>query len=287
MKSLRLLPFLTLFALFLFFGFRIGAAVNRLHPVQPKLVQWIKATEPIIPTSFSPGETNSAQSYPLPGDNHLATGQRNILIIGIDRLEAAEPRLEGIWLALYVPASPKITLMPIYPSLTQNQSGHKANQDAALASSFRLDDKHKPDISFLKTLQDRGLWWNNFVVLDELAMVQIIDLTDPMSDKGEMDQEGAYQLNGIRTLADLPLPWENPLAAVLSQAKLLADLCHEAPEVQSGPQVETSIFSDQLSHHLVTDINPDQIRRDWSNMMGIGTGISCEFPSLKASLSQR
>lgn len=287
MKSLRLFPFLTLFALFLFFGFRIGAAVNRLHPVQPKLVQWIKATQPIVPTSLTPSETNSTQSYPLPGDNHLATGQRNILIIGIDRLEAAEPRLESIWLALYVPTSPKITLMPIYPSLTQNQTGYKTNQDAALARGFGLDDKHKPDLSFLKSLQDRGLWWNNFIVLDELAMVQVIDLTDPVGEKGEMDQEGAYQLNGIRTLADLPLPWENPLAAVLSQAKLLADLCHEAPKVQSGTQVETSIFSDQLSHHLVTDINPDQIRKDWSNMMGIGTGISCEFPSLKASLSQR
>ena len=177
--------------------------------------------------------------------------------------------------------------MPIYPSLTQNQTGYKTNQDAALARGFGLDDKHKPDLSFLKSLQDRGLWWNNFIVLDELAMVQVIDLTDPVGEKGEMDQEGAYQLNGIRTLADLPLPWENPLAAVLSQAKLLADLCHEAPKVQSGTQVETSIFSDQLSHHLVTDINPDQIRKDWSNMMGIGTGISCEFPSLKASLSQR
>jgi len=287
MKSLHILPFLTLFALFLFLGFRIGAVVNRLHPVQPKLVQWIKTTQPIVPTSLTPSETNSTQSYPLPGDNHLATGQRNILIIGIDRLEAAEPRLESIWLALYVPTSPKITLMPIYPSLTQNQTGYQANQDATLAKGFALDDKYQPDLSFLKSLQNRGLWWNNFIVLDELAMVQIIDLTDPVGEKGETDQEQAYQLNGIRTLADLPLPWENPLAAVLSQAKLLADLCHEAPDVQSGKQVETSIFSDQLSHHLVTDINPEQIRKDWSNMMGIGTGISCEFPSLKASLSQR
>jgi hypothetical protein len=287
MKPLRLLPFLTLFALFLFWGFRIGAAVNRLHLVQPKLVQWIKTSKPIVPTSFSPSETSSVQSYPLPGDNHLATGQRNILIIGIDRLEAPGPRLEGIWLALYVPTNPKITLMPIYPSLTQNQTGYQANQDSTLTSEFGLDENRKPDSSFLKALQDRGLWWNNFVVLDELAMVQIIDLTNNIGERGDTVQEHSYQLTGIRALADLPLPWENPLAAVLSQAKLLADLCHQAPEVQPAKEVETSIFSDQLSHHMVTDINADQVSKDWSSMMGIGTGISCEFPSLKASLTQR
>ncbi len=112
------------------------------------------------------------RSASQPAVNH----QRNILLIGIDSFQAEEPRLEGVWMVLYLRDLPHFMLVPVYPNRTPGEQ-NSAVVDQNLAHLFTLEDNQTPGNLFFQALKDKELWWNGYLILDRAALSEIIALT--------------------------------------------------------------------------------------------------------------
>jgi hypothetical protein len=219
MNNLFKRSFLILFGLCLLAGFLAGSFTAR-------------ATEAGEPLAF-PG---------IPTPPGLATRQRNLLLIGVDRLHARHPRLESLWLAMVVPNSPGVTLMPLYPRMVDGVP----QPDETLEVAFRLDDRLAPYTGFANVLRARELWWNHFVVLDEM-----------------------------RAIAELPKAQEDAHGALLSQTALLNGLCLSQSQLSNSEK--PGELPERLSSHMISDLSPAQMSRDWQRIRAAG-GRLCKFP---------
>jgi hypothetical protein len=210
----------------------------------------------------------AAGSGPFPTVRKAASnGQRNVLIVGVDRLDAAQPRLEGIWLAAYLPPTPRLTILPLYPA---SLSGGAA-EDSRLESLFRLQPGGMPEPAFLSALQEKDLWWNNYVVVESSLLGGLTDAAGGVSlGEGEMD--------GQTLLAALPHAWDNPKKALRGQAKALEALCGRAGAVI--PHLDAQQIYSMASRHMVSDFSANQILSSWQALQGSGDSLSCEFPTL-------
>jgi len=68
---------------------------------------------------------------------------------------------------LYLTNMPQVTLMPVYPMVNGEDSNLFFITDERLSESFTLEADGSPHPDFLKILDQRHLWWTNFVVLDQ------------------------------------------------------------------------------------------------------------------------
>jgi hypothetical protein len=93
-------------------------------------------------------------------------GQRNLLLIGVDRLDRNSPQLEGVWLVLLFPDNPRILLIPIFPS----NSEFSTNQDDALVRSFRMTKDGNLSRTFLEELEKKNFWWTDILIADQTAL---------------------------------------------------------------------------------------------------------------------
>ena len=145
--------------------------------------------------------------------------QRNILLIGVDSLQSEAPRLEGVWMVLYLRDTPHFMLLPVYPSQTQNQD-NPALIDQNLARLFSLEDEQTPNPLFLQALKDKQLWWDGFIVLDKSALVEILALTSSgNATTSPSQQQAATNLTNVE---------EAPMRSLLGQAQLAQELCRSS-----------------------------------------------------------
>lgn len=108
----------------------------------------------------------------------LGNGQHNLLILLVDQLTAPHPSLEGIWLLITIPETPRVTLVPVFPSA-------KETTDLPLyIESFTLTDDHHPDPGFLALLGEQILW-NDYLVADREAIARIINYFEIQPEPGD------------------------------------------------------------------------------------------------------
>jgi hypothetical protein len=87
--------------------------------------------------------------------------QHNLLIVRVDRFDAAQPRLISIWFVslFFLQDTPTIlTLAQIYPD--------SSSQAGSLAESFAFSAQGDPDRAFWEALSVYGFHWESYVVLD-------------------------------------------------------------------------------------------------------------------------
>lgn len=105
----------------------------------------------------------------------LQDDQHNILVITIDRQNQTKPILTSAWIITYFFNNPSIAFKPIYPIISNNS----IITDKALTDSFQLIsvNSHLRLIgSFLNTLSQRNLWWNEYVIIDRQVLPQLVNL---------------------------------------------------------------------------------------------------------------
>jgi hypothetical protein len=83
----------------------------------------------------------------------VKTGQRNLLLIVVDR-QGERAQLEGVWLGVILPPTPRLLWLPIYPSASALD----------VAAAFALADG-VPVEAFWETLRERQLWWDTSLVV--------------------------------------------------------------------------------------------------------------------------
>lgn len=254
MKNMNKPPLYLFFAAFLLVGFLLGSSAARSQGLSD-----------VVPP------TATAQT--LATSTTAPNGQQNLLIIGVDDLESQTPRLESIWLLLYISPTPKFTLIPLYPS---SYAGGVEQEDY-LENTFRLGDDLKPDLAFLVAVQSIDIWWNHYVILDENAIAEIINLS---SGDNAMNDPSF----GSRTVANLPLAWENPEAAVLAQAELLNGLCHDF--ARNGSSKDLNEFLKSLNNHVSSDLNTTQLGAALKSLIATGSErVQCQFPTINDALT--
>lgn len=255
MRYLRLLPYLALFLANLLVGYLGGLRVFDANPVQ--------ALRMI-------GEEGIFASRSIPS---LVDEQRNILLITADHLEASRPQLTGIWLVMYTPTEPRITLLPVYPAPSMN---HTVKE---LARAFRLDNNEGdfvPRSSFFDLIRKQIPRWSGYILLDEPALGELTGLlvsygnpssrqaTNPSSQLGSESQEG-----------------DDPFLILIKQASRYQELCWGVAQV--GSMDELTELPDLLTlrnNHLITDLIPTQLLAEFQNLAGEGKNIVCDFPTL-------
>ena len=247
-------PFLISFGLFLVLGFSLGIAISRS--------QGNAASYQEIVSTHSLGSS-------------LPTGQRNILLIGIDQLGASRPRLESAWMVLYIPGDPSLTLVPVFPVAGAAPS----SQYPDLQNKFELNPDHTPSRKFFDSLKSMNLWWDHYLVMDEMAVVELINRLGTVTAKSS-------PINGLRAVANLPLAWENPNAAVLAQATLLKEICREVAQVNPETRWNPSRILDELSDHLATDMTAIQLQSEWQALASSKGRLTCDFPTLSQPVTQ-
>ena len=251
--SLRV-PFLLSFGICLVLGFSLGTSISRSKG-----------------NAASYKEIVSSHSL----SSSLPTGQRNILLISIDQLTAPKPRLESVWMVLYIPGDPSITLVPIFPVAGSAPS----SQYPDLQNKFELGPDHAPTKKFIEGLKALNLWWDHYLVLDEMAQVELINRLGQITTRNN-------PVNGLRAVANLPLAWVNPHGALLAQATLLKEICREVAQVNPDVKWGQSRLLEEMSDHLMTDMTMAQVQSEWKVMASSEGQLSCSFPTLSQAVSQ-
>jgi hypothetical protein len=231
-----------------------------------RVLGWI-ASGLVLSIFLGLGNNSLVQGLAMPGYvppplSPPATGQRNLLVIGIDDLSSPSPRLESVWLVSYFPGHSVFTLFPIYPDILENGKSDRQ----ALAKDFSLDAHDTPNQAFFD-LMGRETWWNNYLVIDEAGWAAILDfLGGVISDGRPLDGSGA---RGSLTL------WGDLLASLHAQTELLQAACLRAAALRQEEAIQGLSL---LAPHVRSDLDLTQDLRDGSTETGSRLGLRCEFP---------
>lgn len=197
--------------------------------------------------------------------------QHNTLLLVVDRIDRDYPRLKAAWLVIALEDKMMIWLAPLYPVFVSNAWP----QEPRLESTFGLTDQRHPQEAFLNILHQRNLWWDHYVVLDEVGLVEWIDKM------GGLDM-GYGPVSGVQAVAGLPEPWNDPTAGLLAQVTMLGAVCQKSNGlIQANSQPHT-LFN-ALSDHLSTDFTTEQILGGWQAIRSNGYRLTCQFPTLQRS----
>jgi hypothetical protein len=205
---------------------------------------------------------------PLPTPSN---GQRNILIIGVDRLENAfppnenSPRLESIWLVVYFPGQENVSWVPIYPPPT----GIKDNFRPSPADLFTLKPNGSPGTALFNLLHVHQIWWSGYILIDEIGLAEALKIMYP-EDSGGSPRYGTGELRMI------PKPWDNQAAAYLGQSTLLKKLCLQTANASND--VNFTQLKTLIPEHMQTNIDISQLAQEWQQITTSNSRLVCEFP---------
>jgi hypothetical protein len=264
MNKLRVITATVIFLSSLVLGFLAGAYATHFKPS-------IHITPRLTPTHPQPAVTMQAPHTP---PMKASNGQRNILVTLIDHFSSKTPQIEGVWLVIDFPTTSHLTLLPVYPAGTLD--GTVKNQ--SLTTHFGLDSSGLPSTEFLDDMAALDLWWDSYIVLDRMGLAELVDQISEADPAGDL-------LDGLREVAAIPSPADDPQAALHSQVVLFQALCKKMAGLTNLGQAAD--ITNRLSRHYTSDLPPERIASGLHNLMSSSGSLSCEFPSLpKATVSQ-
>jgi hypothetical protein len=270
-KRVRIFLFVIIFTAAIYMGYRMG--FNSPSPVIPAEVKKAATTSVASPTGVLPN------------------GQISLLLVTVDSLQAARPRLESVWLVELVPPDPRLTLLSVYPSF----SNEDTQLDASLAGAFRVEsisNSLQVGQAFLKALQNRNLFWSGTVLLDKYALAQTLDYLnlpqlqqslggDQTSGKANVTTQPVSSPNGAARLKAIPSASQNPQMALFAQASIYQELCQSA--AQRNPVLDVSSqeeLAKLVEGHLFLDLDPKQVLPHLKAYQAPSTTLFCDFPAL-------
>ncbi|HEX2979082.1 MAG TPA: hypothetical protein VHO48_02350 [Anaerolineaceae bacterium] len=203
---------------------------------------------------------------PNPAEQTVATlaPQRTLLLVGVDDLQAASPRLISLWVLFYRTDLSHVTVLPLYPNSDTARSQE-------ISQAFTLTDERAPSDTFFSALKAERFQWTGYVLADQAATSQMIDWLQGV------DLQGAT-LDGAGALASLVDPWADLPGALDSQRRLGEGLCAKVAQLpsDSGWLAQTAGL---IPTHLRTDLGLEMVFADWGALKGAAAPLSCEFPT--------
>ena len=247
---------------------------SRLLRLSPMLILFsLCAALGIITAASAAGLTylhNSDSTSPafLKGDQPdiaLTDSHHNTLLILVDRLGEGKPSLSGIWLSVALPSSLHIDLLPLYPG----SFIVGAAEGDPLVNSFALDSKGSLAASFLQALQTKNIRWDDYLVVDRYALLNLADASLPP----DQVQGNSILAGGGSSLINLSRE-----ATIRAQAITLREICSNLTQLLrfGDPQ---RIFSG-MEGHYISAAPKEQMISVWEAVRRVGKGLTCEYPTL-------
>ena len=187
-------------------------------------------------------------SHALAAPNSKGDGvQHNTLIVLVDDLNAAQPSLEGVWLAAEVGGSDEISWMPIYPKPLNENSNYSQTH-----SAITLDSVDPANVGYMAPVREAGIWFDETFVIDGSGLAMISGLS------------GAQ-------LTRLPNAWDEPQGALQQQISLLNSLC--SFNWSDGRALDQLLAL--IPSHLQTTLSLFDLIARWDQWSQVGFGMSC------------
>jgi hypothetical protein len=193
--------------------------------------------------------------------------QQNILVIGADRIDVPDARLESLWLVIIPQEPAAITLMPLYPAPAFTGSAAYHNPH----TPFWFNPQDSSSIAQLPPLANQGVWWDETVIVSEMGLVEIVNLL------GGVDL-GEGSIDGLKALTGTPAPWEAPQEALARQAALARGLCSQRMSDGSLEIIKRLITLPPA--HMQTSLNKFDLITTGTHITSLAEEFDCEFPSL-------
>ena len=205
----------------------------------------------------------------------MSNGQRSLLLVTASSLTSLNPDLESLWLATYFPSDSNIRLLPIFPAGDQALS----ELESQLVRSFKLEKVNGRlalDEDFLNVLAAENYWWSGYIVLDDVAMTELFDLLGGIELKGQT-------LNGEQVLRASPSALDHPAEAYSYQIAILQSACIHLAQIMT--EADLTQLNLILPRHMLTDLEPDQLKMEIQSLLASDRQPACKFPLLEKSLS--
>lgn len=281
MKNFRVLTFILLFTGFLLPGFWFGRKVGNQTQVSHSAIQdqvkiaYNYSNEPIeiledtMPNMTTPPVPSRSAITDPDGSIH----QRNLLVIGVDDIDSEAPSLRSVWLIIFMPNTPHFMLLPIYPNWSLSETS-QPNTNDTLPVAFQLDKRKIPRDSFFKALETNDIWWHDYLLLDETALLEISNFI------GRKDDDNST--NNVDVFKNVPNPDDDPLGSLLGQAEFVQSLCQQTTYLSNVTAPQYLKLLTKVEGHIRSDLDFETTIIDWQQLLKQGRNISCEFPSLAA-----
>ncbi len=293
MKSKPILWFSVIFSLSLAVGLLAGKSVNAAFRGSPPEVSTSPAapveTLPLSdPTEPAPVQAEVLESKapaagiepapPAPETGRvLKFNQHNLLVVQVDSLRVQRPVLQAIWLAIHLPEMGQVMLLPLYPSIEEvNGPGMNTALEVIAGLPSILDAGGNPHPELLSALKTTGLWWHHTLVLDQVALIELLETSGSQSPPSDAAEETGF--DPLQAVSSLAVEKDNPRAYLLLSARLYGQIC-SVWTLGSNPEANAEEISVISSAHLKTDLNSAQTVLDEEPVVE-QVGLHCLFPSL-------
>lgn len=212
------------------------------------------------PSTLSNQNSSLAGSYTNGYDTPI---QQSILVIGVSDFAEKQPYLISLWMAMYLTDRPHVIFMPIFPSFLA-----QGNHNDSLQKIFNLNANHEPAQNFLYALRQNNLQWDNYVVVDRVAITSIVNLVTS-STGSPPDQELQNMLFDDS---------DSQLMKLSNQTRLLQSLCATVSRLPFLPDV-SSLYN-LIPTHAISNLEIKPFISDWQIRLAQGSPLTCEFPFL-------
>jgi len=215
------------------------------------------------PPGGQPGKTPPSQTIGLSYEK-----QRTLLLIGVDDLLGAAPRLVSLWVLLYRLDTPRAAAIPLYPlPVSGGNSSFLAETD--LSAHFSLTEQHQLNPAFLGALQDFKFAWTGYVMIDQTGSARLIDWMEGI----EIQNTTMDGTSAVSTLVD---PGVDAGAALASQKQLGESLCQRFSTADPDSNW-LALTTDLIPQHLITNLDIEALRADWKALVSSSAPLTCEL----------
>lgn len=211
---------------------------------------------------LDPGSTKA-----LANSNELPNHQKNILVVEVDRLETAKPRLISVWLMLYIKNTPKITWMPLYLASSDNK-GDSSFRNIITDKKFILGENKTLPTQFESSLRKNDIWWHGYIITDQQGINRLTELLKSSPHTTISNSE--LDVEAINAVSLLP-------KSAMQEVNKIENICNLSSYLEN-PMVIKTWFDD--GQNLTTDLPTEELVTQWIALIGKQTNLTCEFPSL-------
>jgi hypothetical protein len=213
--------------------------------------------------STQPASVTSSPSTQTIASNTILENnkQQNLVLILIDNLGTPGYHLESVWLLLFTPDYPDLTLLMLYPSPKEPYKN--------LANQFKLTPDGKLDTSFTDALHSFKFNYQGFILIDEEGLSQWIDWMNGI------DIDGNTQ-NGANVQNYTPKPWNDFDKSIKPQMTVATGLCKKTillPKDVNWFTLLGIIFPD----HMSSDLSLKDTVVMWKNFLAKQEKAKCKI----------
>jgi len=212
-----------------------------------------------------PQQTNHPPINPSPPTILSTPGKQDgVWLIAVDRINNSTPKIKGVWLLAYIIGYEKLIPLPFFP--TDNFL-----HDTELVKSFRITEGHQIAPAFWDKLPKHGQIDQKYIVVDEIAAVEIINFF------GGVTIEGKH-LNGREIISQSKNPQSDPHFRIKQQTVIMDSICKSIFNNQAIPDLAK--LHRKIEKNILTNLDLGEQSMEIQKYLFNGEYKVCEFPDV-------